>query len=241
MSKPNPFMPIFREVLHLIKPIEFEQNTILALPRFRNNVQQILLNMESNKRLASYSPYDKSAVKYALVAFVDEFFLNRDTESSDIWRQHPLQVEYFNELLAGERFFIKLDELYQAQKKDVLEIYYYCLLLGFKGKYALIGEKELKQIKLKIKSCFFNPSSKVESVKHHLLVQEKTLVPDSIWSRITIKKTFLILISSFVLMHIIFYLLSDFSTQRYLNSIKSSSQLEHQERFGLNTQGRLKS
>jgi type VI secretion system protein ImpK len=57
------------------------------------------------------------------------------------WGQRPLQEELFGHARAGEIFFDYLRALLakedSAEVADSLEVYALCLLLGFKGKYAL--------------------------------------------------------------------------------------------------------
>jgi len=56
------------------------------------------------------------------------------------WMGQPLQLAFFNETLAGEGFFTKLQELRRdARRAGVLRVYYQCLLLGFQGKYSIRG------------------------------------------------------------------------------------------------------
>jgi len=65
-----------------------------------------------------------------------------------VWAGSPLQLQYFNEFSAGEEFYNKLEGLRNSddpKKLDVLEVYYLCLALGFKGKYAdLKGMDKIK-------------------------------------------------------------------------------------------------
>jgi type VI secretion system protein ImpK len=55
----------------------------------------------------------------------------------------PLSLELFQSLTGGEDFFIRLHALRERPKAhlDVLEVYYLCMALGFKGKYFLEQEK----------------------------------------------------------------------------------------------------
>jgi len=64
------------------------------------------------------------------------------------WEKFPLQLEYFGEQLAGVKFFEKLDEFIKAIKTeaDVVEVYYLCMLLGFKGKYKVYMEDQLQGV-----------------------------------------------------------------------------------------------
>jgi type VI secretion system protein ImpK len=64
------------------------------------------------------------------------------------WGSRPLQMQYFNENLAGENFFARLEALRRDRRRvDVLRVYYLCLLFGFQGRYAIRGgEMELIKI-----------------------------------------------------------------------------------------------
>lgn len=86
-------------------------------------------------------------VLYALVALIDEKVLSLPDKWSTPWRSHLLQLDYFGEMIAGEVFFDKLQELKKSpcDNYDVLEIYYLCLCLGFKGMYQDKPE-ELEEI-----------------------------------------------------------------------------------------------
>src|SRR5688572_29883392 len=86
--------------------------------------------------------------KFALVGFLDETILQSSWALRDMWAGNPLQLQYFNEFNAGEEFYTKLEGLRNAEdprKLDVLEVYFHCLALGFKGKYAdLKGMEKVK-------------------------------------------------------------------------------------------------
>ena len=59
-----------------------------------------------------------------------------------------MKLEYFGEQLAGEKFFDKLDAMLGQIEvtQDAVEIYYVCMLLGFKGKYAVYEKEKLLAI-----------------------------------------------------------------------------------------------
>jgi type VI secretion system protein ImpK len=60
----------------------------------------------------------------------------------------PLQLQYFNENRAGDGFFTKLEDLRRdPRKRDVLRVYYLCLLFGFEGRFSIKGgDLELMKI-----------------------------------------------------------------------------------------------
>jgi type VI secretion system protein ImpK len=93
---------------------------------------------ESNCKSAGIDSKKRNFAKYALVALIDEKALALPKKWSAPWSEHPLQFDYFKDMLAGERFFENLNQILQQplENVDVLEVYYLCLCLGFKGKYG---------------------------------------------------------------------------------------------------------
>ncbi|HEY6329371.1 MAG TPA: DotU family type IV/VI secretion system protein, partial [Blastocatellia bacterium] len=102
------------------------------------------LEIEADK--LGYKEKQVQEVKFALAAFVDETVLTARFPLREEWEKQPLQLEYFGEHLAGVTFFDHLDRLIDAAESqaDPLEVYYLCLLLGYKGKYKIYYEDQLK-------------------------------------------------------------------------------------------------
>lgn len=86
--------------------------------------------------------------KFALASFVDETVLTNNFPLRDEWEKYPLQLEYFGEQLAGNKFFDKLQAMIKQIEvtQDAVEIYYFCMLLGFKGRYAIYEKEKLLAI-----------------------------------------------------------------------------------------------
>jgi type IV/VI secretion system ImpK/VasF family protein len=81
---------------------------------------------------------------FAVVAWTDEAILKQSTwKHHHEWNANQLQLEYFQTRNAGEEFFERLQRL-GAERKEVREVYYLCLGLGFTGEYFLGMEDELK-------------------------------------------------------------------------------------------------
>jgi len=91
---------------------------------------------------------DIKATKYALLALIDETILNSQWAFKDQWADKPLQLEYFGEHMAGERFFDLLKRVRDkgSKKADLLEVFCIALILGFQGKYKLSGRDELDKL-----------------------------------------------------------------------------------------------
>lgn len=115
---------------------------------FRAKAEGLVSAMEQNARDADVPAPLIEMAKFALVGFLDETILQSNWALRDVWAGNPLQLQYFNEFNAGEEFYTKLESLRNAddpKKLDVLEVYFLCLALGFKGKYAdLKGMEKVK-------------------------------------------------------------------------------------------------
>lgn len=91
-------------------------------------------------RKAGVPEKDAQDIVYALVALMDEIGLRAPEPLRGYWVNHPLQLHYFSENLAGEGFFVRLDSLLaDGRRLAVLRVYQLCLLFGFQGKYGFPG------------------------------------------------------------------------------------------------------
>ncbi|GBU20272.1 hypothetical protein R80B4_00148 [Fibrobacteres bacterium R8-0-B4] len=84
---------------------------------------------------------------YPLAALVDETLLS-DPKCRAYWTERPLQLRYFEEVVAGTKFFAKLESHIQAGERsvDILETYFISLALGLKGMYG--GEEAKRRAKI---------------------------------------------------------------------------------------------
>jgi type VI secretion system protein ImpK len=99
-------------------------------------------------------PTDIDTARYALVALIDEFAVNREGALKDHWLPRLLQMKYFGENLAGDHFFDRLTTLRgDVKRHSVLRVYYLSLLFGFRGKYRLRGsELELLELEESVRN-----------------------------------------------------------------------------------------
>ena len=112
---------------------------------FVDSVQRFLDGVERGATRLGIASEDVYAAKYAFCAAVDEAMLGQPSSLRDAWECNPLQLRLFGEHLAGEHFFDRLEQLRAqgAPRLPSLEVYHYCLLLGFEGKYRLEGPEKL--------------------------------------------------------------------------------------------------
>lgn len=112
---------------------------------FVESIQRFLDGVERGAVKLGIAAEDIYAAKYAFCAAVDEAILSQPSSLREAWERDPLQLRLFGEHLAGEHFFDRLEQLRAqgAQRLPSLEVYHYCLLLGFEGKYRLEGPEKL--------------------------------------------------------------------------------------------------
>jgi len=100
---------------------------------------ELLRGIDAEGQRGGASPEHVRLVIFALAAFADEMILSSKLPFRAAWSDQPLQLTYFNENAAGEEFFTRLEAIRKqrdAATADVLESYYLCLSLGFKGRFG---------------------------------------------------------------------------------------------------------
>ena len=78
---------------------------------------------------------DWQLAKYAIVSWIDEVLIETDWPGRDWWNENVLEVELFNTRLANEQFYTRSKEASALPKRDALEVFYVCVVLGFRGLY----------------------------------------------------------------------------------------------------------
>ncbi len=131
--------PVFDLILRLKAGIIQPSNDL------RPKVAALLMDFEKRAERYRFNHKIVQVSKFALASFVDETILTNNFQMKEEWEKYPLQLEYFGEQLAGNKFFDKLVSMVKQieQTADAVEIYYYCMLLGFKGKYAVYEQEKL--------------------------------------------------------------------------------------------------
>ena len=131
--------PIFDLILRLKSGIVAPSNDL------RPKIAGMLQDFERRAERYRYNHKIIQVSKFALAAFVDETVLTNNFPLRNEWEKNPLQLELFGEQLAGNKFFERLDAMLRQVDvtADAVEIYYFCMLLGFKGRYAVYEQEKL--------------------------------------------------------------------------------------------------
>jgi type VI secretion system protein ImpK len=138
----------FQEPVTAIVRVRSGRQQVQDAETFRDQIRRALqTSMQEARSLGCSNDMVQSAV-FAVVALLDESVLNLQNPAFSEWARRPLQEELFGGHNAGDTFFRNLNGLLTRQDSpetaDGLEVYCLCLLLGFKGRYALGGSGELQ-------------------------------------------------------------------------------------------------
>lgn len=134
--------PIFDLILRLKAGIVQPSNDL------RPKCAKLLEEFEKRAERYRFNHKIVRVSKFALASFIDETVLTNNFPLKEEWEKYPLQLEYFGEQLAGNKFFDKLKAMIKQMKitADAVEIYYVCMLLGFKGRYAVYEQDKFMSI-----------------------------------------------------------------------------------------------
>ncbi|SPL71972.1 type IVB secretion system protein IcmH/DotU [Acinetobacter stercoris] len=119
---------------------------------FRQKIMDLLNRFEQQAKKLQFSAEDIHDAKYAYCALLDETIVSQQDASffnlQNSWMINPLQLSLFGSQLAGYRFYEFLEELRRKGKDRLasLEVFHYCLLLGFQGKYRLESIESLNHL-----------------------------------------------------------------------------------------------
>ena len=140
----------FQELITAVVRLRVGRQQAPDAEAFRRQVLQAIQAADREARERGYSGDDIKLAVFATVAFLDETILNLRQPAFAEWERKPLQEELFGRHVAGEAFFQNLQTILQRRDTettaDVLEVYLLCILLGYLGRYAILGRGELRSL-----------------------------------------------------------------------------------------------
>jgi type VI secretion system protein ImpK len=147
-ARSNSLALCFQEPLTAVLRVRSGRQQVQDAEIFRNQIRRALQSSMQEARALGYPGDLVQSAVFAVVALLDESVLNLQSGAFSEWARRPLQEELFGGHMAGEVFFRNLNDLLGRQDSsetaDCLEVYCLCLLLGYKGRYALGGSGELQ-------------------------------------------------------------------------------------------------
>lgn len=121
--------PLFLHALSFLDRIEQNQPVDAAVEQ-----QRILLLIDQAEAAVGASR-EWELAKYAIVSWIDEILVEIPWDGRLWWSNNVLEVRLFNTRLCNEQFYVRAQEASALSKRDALEVFYDCVLLGFRGMY----------------------------------------------------------------------------------------------------------
>ncbi|RMF92273.1 MAG: hypothetical protein D6736_03710, partial [Nitrospinota bacterium] len=162
---PELFADLFAYVLLFEQTVEQGEEQP-SYEQVRGEISALLKQQESAAKRQGLLEQEYQDARFAFVAWADETILKHTNwQHHNQWKAFPLQLEYYQTRNAGEEFFERLERL-RGEQREIREIYYLCLGLGFSGRYFLGIEDELtlNQIRHEQAQHLPSPLEEIEEV-----------------------------------------------------------------------------
>jgi type VI secretion system protein ImpK len=144
------FMELLAYVVYFLKTVSQRQPT---LDQVKSDIDRLVVQADTCAQREGLGGDDYEQARFAIFAWVDEVILNSGWQAKAEWQRQMLQRQHYQTTEAGELFFERLNDLGPHQR-DVREVYYLCLAMGFTGRYCNPGDEflidQLKTSNLKV-------------------------------------------------------------------------------------------
>ena len=139
MHLTDAFMELVAYVVYFVKTVGAKQP---PYEQAKADILRLLTQSENVVKRGLFSQEDYDLGRFMIFAWVDETILNSAWNQKAQWQREQLQRLYYHTLDAGEEAFERLNGL-GLHQREVREVYYLCLALGFKGRFHHPGDEYL--------------------------------------------------------------------------------------------------
>lgn len=129
--------PVFLHVLRLIERLDAGEN--LAPAEVKRGIETPLHQADTLLR----NSRDWALAKYALVVWIDDLLINSRWENNQEWADNfLLEVDLYGPREAYDKFYTEAEAAKKLSTSDALEVFYVCVVLGFRGMYRDLADAE---------------------------------------------------------------------------------------------------
>ena len=121
--------PVLMRVLGLLERISRDEP--VSAEEEREAIRGYLAQAEA--RLGKRPDWELAS--YALVSWIDEVLIEAPWKGREWWVNNTLEWEKFRSADCAELFYRKAQEAGALPNRDALEVFYVCVVLGFRGLY----------------------------------------------------------------------------------------------------------
>lgn len=133
------FSELIAYVAYFLKGVDRKQP---PYEQVKADIHRLLSASRESVKNDGLSHADYDLARFAICAWIDEAILTSSWKDREAWQREQLQRLFYQTTDAGEGFFERLNTL-GIQQRDVREVYYLCLAMGFKGRYGNQEDKYL--------------------------------------------------------------------------------------------------
>lgn len=133
------FIELFAYAAYFLRTVAKRQP---PFDQVKADIQRLISESQENLNNSTFSQEDYDLARFAIFAWIDEAILNSSWKEKHLWQGEQLQRFYYQTADAGEIFFERLNTL-GLHQRDVREVYYLCLAIGFMGRYCHEGDEYL--------------------------------------------------------------------------------------------------
>lgn len=161
----NPLVTAANPILDLVPQIRVTAHHPNPTALREYLVEQVK-SFELRARQAGIGSETIIGARYCLCTVLDETAAQTPWGGSGTWSRHSLLVTFHNETSGGEKFFQLMSKLAQnpQQHYDLLELMYYCIAMGFEGRFRIVdnGRPQLETLKQRLLQILTSARDKME-------------------------------------------------------------------------------
>ena len=149
----NPLVALAHRLLLVVTQLRSTRHVADAAA-LRNALAQSVRDFAAQAASAGIAPERVMAARYVLCTMIDEAAADTPWGGSGVWAQNSLLTMFHNEAWGGEKVFQLMARLAEKPEanRDLLELVYCALVLGFEGRYRVIdnGRAQLEAVRDKL-------------------------------------------------------------------------------------------
>jgi len=149
----NPLVKAAMRLLNLIPSLR-TASAVGDPGKLRHTLINEIRFFEAQAQAANVSRDEIVGARYCLCTALDEAAGQTPWGGQGVWARHSLLVTFHNETWGGEKYYQLLARLaqYPERHRNLIELLYYCNMLGFEGKFRIAenGHAQLEILKRRI-------------------------------------------------------------------------------------------
>jgi type VI secretion system protein ImpK len=149
----NPLVALANKLLIAVPQIRHTRS-VADVAALRNNLAQSIRDFATEATARGIAPERVMAARYVLCTVLDETAADTPWGGSGVWANHSLLASFHNETFGGDKVFQLMARLAEkpAANRDLLELIYAVLSLGFEGRYRVAdnGRAQLEAVRAKL-------------------------------------------------------------------------------------------